>query len=74
MDKLNADIPKAGFTKEDVDKMLKQNAEIDMSKIQMSNEELNGLILSSFMVGDNLGLSLDYPEDYIDKLIKLNIK
>ena len=62
------------FTKEEVDTLLKAIANIDMSKIQMSNEELNGLILESFQFGDRIGLSLDYPQDYLDKLIKLNIK
>lgn len=74
MDRLNRDIIKGEYTKEEVDTLLKANAKIDMSKIQMSNEELNGLILESFQFGDRIGLSLDYPEDYIDRLIKLNIK
>jgi len=61
-------------TKEEVDTMLKANANIDMSKVQMSNEELHHLILESFQFGDKIGLDLNYPEDKLDELIKLNIK
>jgi len=50
-------------TKEQTDTLLKMNALIDMSCIEMSMSELQELIVWSFQVGDELGLELDYPQD-----------
>jgi hypothetical protein len=59
---------------EDVDKLIKHSVDIDMSSVQMSNEELQAVILSGFSMADRIGLKLDYPQDKWDKLIKLNLK
>ena len=57
------------MTFEQVDSFLKSHAKIDMSSIQMSNEELHHVILKSFEIADAIGLELDYPQDEKDKLL-----
>jgi len=62
-----------GVDIEEVDTLLKSRVEIDMSCVQMSNLELHAVILTGFKLADEIGLVIDYPQDKLDKLIKLNI-
>ena len=61
------------WTNEKVDSLLKYKFHLQLSKIEMTNEELQELIVWSFQFADSIGLELNYPEDELDKLINLNI-
>ena len=70
------DIDVLGFgemTKSETDMYLKEYAQIEKSCSVMTSEELQELIVWSFVVGDSLGLDLDYKHDELDKLIQLNL-
>lgn len=74
-DRLNEDNLKAGlesdWTNDMVDVFLKHRTRIDKSKIEMSRDEMQELIINGFEFGDELGLELNYPTDELDKLIEL---
>lgn len=58
---------------EEVDTLIKSRADIDMSCIQMSNDELGAVIREGFLFGDEIGLKLDFPPDELDDKINLKI-
>jgi hypothetical protein len=60
-------------TKERLDSLIKQRAEIDLSCIEMSLEELENVILQGRILGDMLGLDLNDLEDELDDKINLKL-
>lgn len=58
MDKLNEDMVEV-YTKEWVDTILKANAKIDMSKIEMDDEQLKDLIEHSKQFAMQIGIDID---------------
>ena len=58
---------------EQTDSLLKDFADVDLSTIKMTNEQLQELIVWSFQFADQIGLTLDYPSDELDGMIDLNI-
>lgn len=60
------------WTKEHVDTFLKFREGVDMSKIEMTTEELQELIVWSFQFADSIGLTLDYLPSELDN--ELNFK
>ena len=60
-------------TKERLDSLIKQRAEIDLSCTEMSLEELENVILQGRLLGDMLGLDLNDLEDELDDKINLRL-
>lgn len=53
----------AGVTKEQIDTLIKDLVDIDMSCIEMSEDELYEVIYKGFELGDAIGLELGFPSD-----------
>ena len=69
VDTLNEDIGEV-ISIQHVDTLLKDMVNIDMSCIEMSEDELYEVIYKGFEMGDAIGLTLGFPSDLepIDKL------
>ena len=59
---------------EEVDTLIKSEANHDYrSSTVITTEELTNLCRIGFLIGDDIGLKLDWPKDSLDDKINLNI-